>query len=155
MREIDVDFNTRTDENYVSAWLPKSESSIVSGDRVYLRDPFEDLWAEAVVVRVDAEHSIADFAVDWDSFTEGRPSVKPPSKSTEESVSHTPDYRKLRSRGFRKSWTGARPAPRPSVAKAVRRALFGHDDQLLSSIMSSLVNAVSNLMRLIFDRAPK
>ena len=71
MMRVDVDFNERDRNGHVVARVPGAQlSRLAVGQKVYLYDPPERLWADAVVARVNPETSIAAFDVDWHSFVD-------------------------------------------------------------------------------------
>ena len=71
MMRVDVDFNERDRNGHVVARVPGAQLSRLSvGQKVYLYDPPERLWADALVSRVNTDTSIAAFEVDWDSIVD-------------------------------------------------------------------------------------
>jgi hypothetical protein len=69
---VDVDFNQRDRHGHVIARVPPGVQAarLAPGNRVYLYDPLERLWAEASVAGINAETQVAAFDVDWHSFTD-------------------------------------------------------------------------------------
>ena len=71
MMRVDVDFNERDRNGHVVARVPGAQvSRLAAGQKVYLYDPPERLWADAVVARVNPDTGIAAFDVDWHSFVD-------------------------------------------------------------------------------------
>ncbi len=71
MMRVDVDFNERDRDGHVVARVPGAQlSRLAVGQKVYLYDPPERLWADAVVARVNLDTNIAAFDVDWRSFVD-------------------------------------------------------------------------------------
>jgi len=71
MMRVDVDFNERDRNGHVVARVPGAQlSRLAVGQKVYLYDPPERLWADAVVARVNPDTGIAAFDVDWHSFVD-------------------------------------------------------------------------------------
>lgn len=71
MMRVDVDFNERDRNGHVVTRVPGAQLSRLSaGQKVYLYDPPERLWADALVSRVNPDTSIAAFEVDWDSIVD-------------------------------------------------------------------------------------
>lgn len=71
MMRVDVDFNERDRSGHVVARVPADLlSRLAVGRKVYLYDPPERLWADAVVARVNRDTRIAAFDVDWDSVVD-------------------------------------------------------------------------------------
>ena len=71
MMRVDVDFNERDRNGHVVVRVPGAQlSRLAVGQKVYLYDPPERIWADAVVARVNPETSIAAFEVDWHSFVD-------------------------------------------------------------------------------------
>ena len=71
MTRIDVDFNARDRAGHVLARVtPERLAKLAVGDRLYLYDPVDRLWARASVARIVSEHCIVSFDVDWRSFVE-------------------------------------------------------------------------------------
>lgn len=68
MMRVDVDFNERDRNGHVVARVLGVQ--LAAGQKVYLYDPLERIWADAVVARVNPETSIAAFEVDWHSFAD-------------------------------------------------------------------------------------
>src|ERR1700734_1502628 len=79
MMRVDVDFNERDRNGHVVTRVPSVQvSRLAVGQKVYLYDPPERLWADAVVARVNPETSIAAFDVDWDSVVDAEVARRPP-----------------------------------------------------------------------------
>jgi hypothetical protein len=71
MMRVDVDFNERDRQGRVVARVPGAQvPRLGPGRRLYLYDPPEKLWADAVVASVDPDTRIATFDVDWRSFVD-------------------------------------------------------------------------------------
>jgi hypothetical protein len=71
MMRVDVDFNERDRNGHVVARVPGAQlSRLAVGRKVYLYDPPERLWGDAVVARVNPDTGIAVFDVDWHSFVD-------------------------------------------------------------------------------------
>lgn len=74
-----VDFNDRDRNGHVRARMrPELAAELTVGAAVRLCDPVDDLWARAVVSRLDPPAHFAAFAVDWDSVRDAPPASLSP-----------------------------------------------------------------------------
>lgn len=71
MVKVEVDYNNRDRQGRVVARVPAAMlGELRTGEAVLLRDPVENLQADAVVAELAPQFSRASFSVDWKSFRE-------------------------------------------------------------------------------------